>query len=140
MANPNPSPATRFKPGQSGNPAGRRRGARDRLSVAFLDALARDFEIEGPGFIERTRIKRPDLYVQLLLAILPRRFTLDDMDAEVVHTDLDERLAGCGLDGLIAARRAALALTCAHEPTHPVQPCSIGHLEELLRRRRRGSS
>jgi Family of unknown function (DUF5681) len=34
MANPNPSPATRFKPGQSGNPAGRPEGTLDRTTIS----------------------------------------------------------------------------------------------------------
>ena len=41
MANPNPSPSTRFGPG---NPSrGRQRAARDKISTAFLEALNEAF-------------------------------------------------------------------------------------------------
>jgi hypothetical protein len=33
-----------FEPGQSGNPAGRPKGARNKLSEVFLQALAEDFD------------------------------------------------------------------------------------------------
>lgn len=41
MANPDPSPDTRFKPGQSGNPAGRTVGSRSLKSYAkeYLEKL-----------------------------------------------------------------------------------------------------
>lgn len=108
MANPNPSPATRFKPGRSGNPAGRRRGARDRLTVALLEALAGDFEHRGTDFIARLRTERPDLYVRLLVAIVPRDARFADPCNGV--GDMGDDLAGYDLDSLIDARRRALAL------------------------------
>ena len=41
MANPNPSPSTRFGPG---NPSrGRQKAARDKISTAFLEALNEAF-------------------------------------------------------------------------------------------------
>ena len=35
---------TRFQPGQSGNPTGRPKGARNKHSENFVNAFARDFE------------------------------------------------------------------------------------------------
>ena len=39
--------ATQFKPGQSGNPKGRPKGARNRLGTQFLEALEADFKQHG---------------------------------------------------------------------------------------------
>ena len=39
--------ATQFKPGQSGNPMGRPKGARNRLGTRFLEALEADFNKFG---------------------------------------------------------------------------------------------
>ena len=37
-----------FKPGQSGNPKGRPKGARNRLGTLFLESLEADFNQFGP--------------------------------------------------------------------------------------------
>src|SRR3954453_1707827 len=42
-----------FRPGQSGNPRGRPRGARNRLSEDFLAELYNSFEANGRAAIER---------------------------------------------------------------------------------------
>jgi Family of unknown function (DUF5681) len=48
-----------FQPGQSGNPAGRPKGARNKLSECFLKALADDFDTNGIAVIESVRNDRP---------------------------------------------------------------------------------
>ena len=42
--NPDPSPSTRFQPGQSGNPAGRPRGARNKASLVAEAVMAEHAE------------------------------------------------------------------------------------------------
>jgi len=48
-----------FKKGQSGNPAGRPKGARNKLSEDFLKALSTDFKEHGAAVIEVVRIEKP---------------------------------------------------------------------------------
>ncbi|MGA4923232.1 DUF5681 domain-containing protein, partial [Bacillus subtilis] len=50
---------TWFKPGQSGNPAGRPKGARSRLQENFLAALADDFADHGVDAIQTMRLEKP---------------------------------------------------------------------------------
>src|SRR5271166_2251281 len=63
---------TRFLPGQSGNPAGRPKGSRHRISEAFLRALADDFEAHGAGVIQHVRERDPAAYLNVVARVLPR--------------------------------------------------------------------
>jgi uncharacterized protein DUF5681 len=67
-----------FKPGQSGNPSGRPKGSRHKLSEAFLAELLADFEAGGRAAIERCRPERPDVYVRLVASLLPKQQSLTD--------------------------------------------------------------
>ncbi|MGZ2438197.1 DUF5681 domain-containing protein [Sinorhizobium medicae] len=62
----------KFKPGQSGNPAGRPKGARSKLGEAFLEALHNDFEKHGVAVITAVRRKKPEQYLRVVASILPK--------------------------------------------------------------------
>ena len=70
-----------FKPGQSGNPAGRPKGSRQRLDTCFVTALANDFEVHGVGAIERVRLETPAAYIQVIAKILPKELKFDEETA-----------------------------------------------------------
>jgi hypothetical protein len=78
-----------FKPGQSGNPAGRKTGSRVKLSEAFLAALCEDFAEHGRETIERVRIDKPDAYLKVIASILPRQI---DVKADPFEGVSDEDL------------------------------------------------
>jgi hypothetical protein len=85
--NPNPSPSTRFS--SEDNPArgrGRQKGARDRLSAAFLTVLADDFEAHGKGVVATVRKKDPSTYMRVMASLLPKeielRHPLDELSDE----------------------------------------------------------
>lgn len=65
-------PGHLWKPGQSGNPLGRPKGARSRLSEDFLAALANDFEQHGAEAIQDVRTKKPEHYLKVIASLLPR--------------------------------------------------------------------
>jgi len=59
--------------GVSGNPAGRPRGSRSKLSEGFLEALNADFEQHGAGVIAKVRAEKPDIYLKVVANLTPAR-------------------------------------------------------------------
>ena len=58
-----------FKKGQSGNPAGRPKGARSKLSEVFLETLEDDFKVNGQQAIEALRRSNPKAYLQIIAVV-----------------------------------------------------------------------
>ncbi|MEM9600466.1 MAG: hypothetical protein AAF926_05555, partial [Pseudomonadota bacterium] len=61
---------------QSGNPKGRPKSARSKLSEAFIKALADDFADNGEAVIATLRAKKPEAYVAAVGKLIPREDTL----------------------------------------------------------------
>lgn len=61
-----------WQPGQSGNPAGRAPGTRNKLGEAFILAMYEDFQQHGTETIEAVRVGKPDQYLKVIAAILPK--------------------------------------------------------------------
>src|SRR5262245_53686619 len=75
-------PAHLWKPGTSGNPAGRPRGSRNKLSEDFVAALYNDFQEHGSAAIAVCRAEKPDVYVRVIAGLLPK-----DMNIKVQQLD-----------------------------------------------------
>lgn len=78
-----------FQPGESGNPGGKPKAARNRLQGAFLNALADDFDAHGVKAIRRARLRDPMGYVKAVAALMPKQVEqsqpMDDLtDAELL--------------------------------------------------------
>jgi Family of unknown function (DUF5681) len=63
---------TRFKPGQSGNPAGRPKGSRNKFTECLVELIAADCEAHARELIEKVRQKYPVQYVRLIVSLLPK--------------------------------------------------------------------
>jgi Family of unknown function (DUF5681) len=68
----NSNVATRFKPGESGNPAGRPQGTRNRYSEDVLTVLANDWAAGGADVVARVRATDPSTYLRVVASILPK--------------------------------------------------------------------
>jgi hypothetical protein len=65
-------PATAWKPGQSGNPAGRPIGARAKISEKLLADLATVWEAHGQAVLESLVTDDPGKLAQIAYGLLPR--------------------------------------------------------------------
>lgn len=87
------NPDVQFKPGQSGNPAGRPKGSRNKLGEAFIQAMYDDFQEHGADVIDKVRLEKPDQYLKVVASILPQQLNVrvsefDDLSEE----QLDQRI------------------------------------------------
>jgi hypothetical protein len=73
-------PTTLWQPGQSGNPAGRVRGSRNKLSEEVICALLRDFREHGQKAIAKVRRTQPAAYLKVLALLVPREHKVEHRD------------------------------------------------------------
>lgn len=92
--------------GQSGNPAGRPKGARNKLGEAFIEDMLCDWEAHGAAAIVKVRKEKPDAYLKVVASILPRDLNVNFNQTDAMTDDqLIERIRS-----LDAAIRPFLAL------------------------------
>ena len=86
-----------FLPGQSGNPAGRPRGSRRKLGESFLNMLYDHWTQRGADAIARLCKEKPDIYVKLVVSLLPGKFDIPEIDPleNVNMEELDAIIAYC---------------------------------------------
>ena len=89
----------RFKPGQSGNPAGRQKGSRNKLGEDFIAALYEDFKDNGVATIEIARRTDPVQYLKVIASIVPKEFIhkvedYDDLDL----AELERQLSSAAIE------------------------------------------
>ncbi|WP_051625856.1 DUF5681 domain-containing protein [Kozakia baliensis] len=77
-----------FKPGQSGNPAGRQKGTRNKLSEEFVSALFNDFQENGVEAIMAMRQEKPNEYVKVIASLIPAQFQAVDKDGEAADLSM----------------------------------------------------
>ena len=57
---------------------GRRKGTRDRINTALLEAIAKDFEEFGADAVKIARVERPVEYLRVVASLLPKEFEITD--------------------------------------------------------------
>src|SRR6516165_8977772 len=87
-------PNNLWQPGQSGNPAGRERGSRNRLSEEVICALLRDFREHGQKAIAKVRRTQPAAYLKVLALLVPR-------EHKVEHRNLLKELSDEQLEAMV---------------------------------------
>jgi hypothetical protein len=70
-----------WKPGESGNPAGKPKGSRNKLGEAFIQDLYADWETNGADVIAKVREGKPDAYLKVVASILPQKLEIEHVDS-----------------------------------------------------------
>src|SRR5262249_6956325 len=95
-------PTNLWQPGQSGNPAGRERGSRNRLSEEVICPLLPDFRQHGQNAVARVRQTQPAAYLKILALLVP-------CEHKVEHRNLIKELSDEQLEAMIEYIETSLA-------------------------------
>ena len=92
-----------FEPGRKKS-GGRTKGARNKLSMAFVEALSKEFDAHGEEAIRIMRKENPADFLKIIAAIVPKEFEITDSRLNEIPDD--------ELDALIeiARRRISASL------------------------------
>jgi len=72
--------------GQSGNPAGRPTGARQKIEESFLESLRKKWAAEGDSIVDRVAMNNPEKILEVMARVLPKEL------AVTVQQQIDPRL------------------------------------------------
>jgi hypothetical protein len=94
-------PTNLWQPGQSGSPAGRAHGSRNKLTEEVICALLRDFRQHGQKAVARVRQTQPAAYLKILALLCTREHKIE-------HTNVIKSLSDQELEDMIEYLKTSL--------------------------------
>jgi hypothetical protein len=90
-----------WKEGESGNPAGRPKGSRNKLSEQFFEELCADWQKGGAEAIAKTRQEQPAIYLRVVASLMPQQHKIENEYSNMTDEQIVQRIRE--LDAAIAA-------------------------------------
>src|SRR5258708_38099683 len=83
-----------WKPGQSGNPAGRPKGSRNKLSEEFFADVLDVWTMHGKAALEKMATNETSKFVMMVASLIPRHFEFEPKHpyAELTDEELVQRI------------------------------------------------
>ena len=133
-------PTNLWQPGVSGNPAGRGRGSRNKLSEEVICALLRDFRQHGQKAVARVRRTQPAAYLKICALLVPKEMKLEHSPSLKSFTDEQLEQAIVAMEAMLVAQasESAKIIDGSVEPAALPAPeaQSIGAMPQPKRRRK----
>jgi hypothetical protein len=82
---------TKWQPGQSGNPGGRPKGSRNKLSEQVISDLFESWTEGGADALRRVRTQAPEVYLRVIAGVLPKELKIDTA-SDFTDAELDQRI------------------------------------------------
>jgi len=84
--------STRFEKGRSGNPRGRKKRSRNKLSEKFIADVARDWGKHGREVLDNVRALQPGIYLRVVASLISKDYLDEQPDNSGAYEGAKEKL------------------------------------------------
>lgn len=82
-----------FKPGQSGNPAGRPKGSKHKLTEAFWTDFAAAWETHGQAALANVATTDPGKFIAVAASVMPKDVNVNTTITDMTDEQLESRIS-----------------------------------------------